>query len=207
MKPFPLLAFVKNITEFLTRPHASITDFATQTKSRLLAGILLVMTLVFGGLDLFYVFNVPGYEVPWYGYLFLLTAFLLNRFGKYRYASALALLMFPVVIFSNVASGESVNPPATLDLTLLSVMLGSALLSRRGLFALTVINLAGILLMPFIVPDQLPGLASIVGPASALTIATILAFVFARQRDQIEEARQLEFRANEERMQMALRAG
>jgi len=201
-KPIPI-----NFVDKLTRPHPSITDVALRSKSRLLARILLVMTLVFGVLDAVYLITVPNYEVPWYGYIFLSASFLLNYYGYYRYASGLALLMFPMVIFANVVTGEAVNPIATLDLTILSVMLGGILLSRRGLLILTGINLAGILLMPSVVPDKLPGLTSVISPASAMIIATLLSLIFTRQRDQIEQKRQGELREKEERLQLALQAG
>ena len=71
----------------------------TRRQSRLLAVFLLVAILVFGLVDLTYVVTVPGYSPPWYGYVFLLGGWTLNRCGRYHAAASVTLAMFPMVIF------------------------------------------------------------------------------------------------------------
>ena len=128
-------------------PHPSIKDIALQKKSLLLSIFLLVFIFIFAGVDLIYLLTVPGYEPPWYGYVFLFGSYALNRIGKYRLAAALTISMFPIVVFSSVVNGRSVNPFATLYYLVLSIILGSILLQKRFLLLLTLINSIGILLM------------------------------------------------------------
>jgi hypothetical protein len=93
------------------------------------------MFVVFGLVDLVGWLSVTGYAPPWYGYLFLLTAWLLNRSGRYTAAAALTLAMFPSVILVWVASGGSDHPVVSLAYLALGVQLAGILLpapSRRA---------------------------------------------------------------------------
>ncbi|MFN2127293.1 MAG: PAS domain S-box protein, partial [Anaerolineales bacterium] len=187
-------------------PHPSIKDIALQKKSLLLSIFLLVFIFIFAGVDLIYLLTVPGYEPPWYGYVFLFGSYALNRIGKYRLAAALTISMFPIVVFSSVVNGRSVNPFATLYYLVLSIILGSILLQKRFLLLLTLINSIGILLMVQFVPGLFPNTSSIVGPLSTLLIGTALVLVSMFHRDQIEKSRQMELSLNEERLRLALEA-
>ncbi len=124
------------LNQKLLQPHPSIKDIALQKKSLLLSIFLLVFIFIFAGVDIAYLLTVPGYAPPWYGYVFLFGSFALNRTGKYRLASALTISMFPIVVFSNVVSGDSPNPLATLNYLVLSIILGSILLQKRFLLLL-----------------------------------------------------------------------
>ena len=106
---------------------------------------LLVMIFVFAGVDITYVLTVPGYVVPWYGYVFLLAAYLLNRLPYYTVSAWLVVLMFPVVVFSTILSGESNAPAVTLGFLVLGLIVGSILLSQRGVLLLAIGNALGIL--------------------------------------------------------------
>ena len=70
-------------------------DTAIRHKSTLLSILLLVMIFIFTVVDVTYVLTVPGYSVPWYGYIFLLISFAFNRWGYYKIASVLIVFMFP----------------------------------------------------------------------------------------------------------------
>ena len=195
-----------NFLEWLISPSRSITDEVARDKSRLLAVVLGAMGLIFGGLDMIYVRTLPGYEIPWYGYLLLLVAFSLNRAGYYQLAAPITLAMFPMVIFSDVLLGRAPIPQVMLNFSVISIMLGSILLSRRGVLTLAVIEELGILATPFIIPQTLNGLGSVAGPAATLAIATVLAFVFINQRDRLERHHQSELRRGKERLDLALQA-
>src|SRR4030095_6362470 len=96
-------------------------DAATQRKSRLLSTFLLVMILIFISLDTVYVLTVPGYAVPWYGYLFLFAAYGLNRFGHYTTSAYLVMGMFPVVVSVSVLSGDTASSTEALNYLLLGL--------------------------------------------------------------------------------------
>ena len=98
-----------HLQKILIEPPQSY-DTAIRHKSRLLSIFLLVMIFIFTAVDVSYVLTVPGYSVPWYGYIFLLTSFALNRWGYYKIAAGLVVFMFPAVIFFSILSGQ-VNDP------------------------------------------------------------------------------------------------
>ena len=120
--------------------------------------------------------------------------------------SALAIAMFPLVIFSSVVTGQSTQALSTLSLSVLGIILGSILLSTRSLIILAFVNLIGILVIPIVSPQFLSNPASIATPAASLVIATFLALVFIRQRERIENLHQSELQDSKERLDLALEA-
>jgi PAS domain S-box-containing protein len=190
----------------LLQPHTSIKDIALQKKSLLLSIFLLVFIIIFAGVDIAYLLTVPGYVPPWYGYVFLVGSYALNRIGKYKLASALTISMFPIVVFSNMLEGASANPLATLNYLILSIILGSILLQKRLLVLLAFVNSIGILLMIRYAPDLFPDTSVVVGPLSTLLIGAALVLVSMLHRDQIEKERQRELSLSEERLRLALDA-
>ncbi len=105
------------IVDYLLRISPNVQDIETRRQSRLLAAMLIVMTAGFGLLDLRGALTVPGYVVPWYGYVFLISSYLLNRYRSYSVAASLTVLMFPVVIFAEVLFSPSASPATTLYLS------------------------------------------------------------------------------------------
>ena len=185
------------------RPHA---DPAIRRNARLLAVFLAVATVFFGTLDAFYTVTIPGYSAPWYGYAFLLAAWVLNRAGRYTAAATLTLAMFPLVTVSLVSTRASADPTTTLSFLVLGLMLASILLSVRGTAVFALASLGGLLLLPRLSPEAVPSLRTIVGPISLTAIAAVLALIFIAHRDGIERERQGELRASEERLRLALDA-
>lgn len=173
--------------------HAS-PDSAVRRKSRLLAAFLVVALAVFGLVDLVYAITVPGYVPPWYGYVLLLGAWLLNHRGRYRAAATVTLAMFPLVIFALVRSGTAAEPQITLSYLVLGILLASILLSWRGVAAFTLVSLGGLALMPLLAPATIPSLSAVVGPLSVIALGAGLSLVFMHHRDQIERDRQAELR-------------
>ena len=190
----------------MTRPQPSKQDVAAQLKARLLMIILIVMVGVFLVLDIANLITIPGYQVPWYGYVFLFTAVVLNRQGWYHVAAALTLVMFPLVVFFLIGTGRAVDVDQTLNILVVSIILGGILLSQRGLILLAMINLIGIVITALVVPNHPIEFAAIVGAAATNMIAAVLSIVFMRQRDQIERAHQSELRESKEHLQIAMQA-
>ena len=179
---------------------------ATLHKSRLLSAFLLVMIFIFAGLDATYVLTVPGYAVPWYGYVFLLTAYALNRTRYYKAAAGLVVFMFPAVIFSSIFTGAANVPAVTLGFLVLGLIVGSILLTQRGIMFLALTDALGILFLPRLVPQVFPNFSSIVSPFAIFAIGTALILISMRHRDGIENDRQAELHDSEERLRLALEA-
>jgi two-component system cell cycle sensor histidine kinase/response regulator CckA len=198
--------FVEQLRRWLLEPAASIQDIAIRHKSRLLAIFLLLMMAIFAGVDITRSIMVPGNAVPWYGYVFLGTAYILNRTGYYKLAAILTSSMFPLVIFSQVLRHTANTPILSFNYLILGLMLGSILLSGRGVAILAGVNIGGILLMPILVPEVIPGFNQILTPLATNAIGATLALVFIYHRNQIEQARQVELRQGEERLRLALNA-
>jgi len=173
-------------------------DTAIHHKSRLLSIFLLVMIFIFTGVDVTYVLTVPGYVVPWYGYVFLLISYALNRWRYYKIASGLVVFMFPAVIFFSIFSGQANNPVASLSFLVLGLIVASILLSPRGVVLLAFVNFLGILMLPRLLPQAFPGLSVIIGPLAVLTISAALLLISMWHRDQVESDRRGLLRESEQ---------
>jgi signal transduction histidine kinase/ActR/RegA family two-component response regulator len=177
-------------------------NLSVRRKARLLAVCLTSMTLLFVCADTAFLLTRPAYTPPWPGYLFLLGTYYLNRRGQYRIASALAIAMFPLVVFGQVLAGTSANTLSTLGFLTLSPLLGAILLTARGVGLLTFVNVLGIALLPSVRPQQLM-YAESVGPLAAMAISGALAIAYMHHRDQIEADRQRQRQALEEQLRQA----
>ena len=147
---------------------------------------------------------VPGYAPPWYGYLFLAAAWLLNRFGRYTAAAAVTLTMFPAVILSVIASGGSPRDLGSLVYLVPGVLLASILHSARGTALFSAASVATILLALRLVPAA--SLRGVTTPLALVIITAGLAVVSILHRDRLERDRQAELRDSEERLRLALEA-
>lgn len=190
----------------LFQANPSITDIAMQKKSWLLSVFLIALIYIFAGVDIIYLFTVSGYVPPWYGYVFLILSYALNRAGKYELGAFLATFMFPAVVFVNVLNGSSANPIATLHYLVLSIILGGILLRKRILTILVVLDVVGIILMPELAPGIFPNYYILIGPLSSVVIGASLMLMSMYHRDLIESDRQKELRLSEERLRVALEA-
>jgi signal transduction histidine kinase len=181
-------------------------DPARRRNSRLLGAALLIMTVVFGSLDLVSVSTISGYVPPWYGYAFLLAGWLLNRSGRYTLAAAVALSMFPIVIFAGILGRSGGDPKASLTYLLLGVMFAGILLPARGTALFAAACIGSVLLLPLLAPRSVPSVQTVLSPVALLAIAMGLAIVSILHRDQIERERQAALRSSEERLRLAFDA-
>lgn len=190
----------------LIEPPSYIQDVAHRHRSRLLNAFLLPMIVIFGMVDLVYLAAIPGYAPPWYGYIFLLGSYILNRSRLYQVAPLVVLIMFPLVIVFNISSGESSNPLATLYYLIPGLVLGGILLSMQ-MTVVFALSAAGVVMaMPAIAPEAFATFNAIVGPLSALVISAVLVVITMWFRDQVELDRQTRLRESEERLRLALDA-
>ncbi len=196
---------LKRLQHVLIEPPQGY-DIATLHKSRLLSAFLLVMIFIFASLDTTYALTIPGYTIPWYGYVFLLTAYVLNRTRYYHAASGLIVAMFPAVIFSSIIRGEATVPAVSLGFLVLGLIVSSILLTQRGVMLLAVVNAVGILLLPRIIPQVFHHFSFIISPLAIFVIGAALILISMRHRDQIEMDRQAELHDSEERLRLALEA-
>ncbi len=174
----------------LINPKTPYVNVALQRKSRLLATGLVVMILVFSGVDITYSLTIPDYQVPWFGYGFMMGAFIMNRYQRYYWAARLTILMFPMVIFSSVYGGTAANPIYTLYYSVLSLLLGSIFLKKSGVIVLGLINTLGIIILPLFPVGSAYTFSVLIGPFSTSLIATALTIIYMQHRDQIEKDRQ-----------------
>jgi PAS domain S-box-containing protein len=185
-------------------PPVPSLDPTKRRRARLLATFLLILFLVFGAVDVTGLLMVPGYAPPWYGYLFLVGAWLLNRFGRYAAAAAVTLTMFPAVILGMIASGGSLRDTGSLVFLVPGVALASILHSARGTALFSAASVATILLTPMLVPAA--SLRGVTTPLALVIITAGLAVVSILHRDRLEQDRQAELRDSEERLRLALEA-
>jgi PAS domain S-box-containing protein len=185
-------------------PPIPAADPTLRRRSRLLAAFLLILIVAFGAVDATGLLTMPGYSPPWYGYAFLVAAWVLNRAGRYTTASGVVLAMFPVAVVGQLLEGAS-RPPQLLSYLVLGVLLASILLKARGTAAFAVVCAATVLLTPLLSPTPV-SLRQVVTPLALVTIASGLAVVSILHRDRLEHDRQAELRDSEERLRLALEA-
>lgn len=198
--------FVGQLRRWLIEPAPSVQDVALRHKSRLLAIFLLMMMAILAGVDITKFLTISSYSPPWYGYIFLAAAYALNQAKYYKLAAGLTISIIPLTVFLVVLRNTPSDPTHPLNYLLLSLMLGSILLSVRGIVVLALINGVSILLLPILVPELIAGFGSIVTPLALNMIGAMLTLVFIYQRHQIERVRQAELRQSEERLRLALNA-
>ena len=185
-------------------PPVPSADPTERRRARLLATFLLILFLVFGVVDVTGLLMVPGYAPPWYGYLFLVGAWLLNRFGRYAAAASVTLTMFPVVLLGMVVVRGSPRDVGGLVFLVPGVLLASILHTARGTALFAAASVATILLAPLLAP--VASLSDVITPLALVIITAGLAVVAILHRDRLELDRQAELRDSEERLRLALEA-
>ena len=193
----PLLA---SLDRLLIEPRHSY-DLATNRKSRLLATFVLAMLSIFAMVDVVYLVTVPGYVVPWYGYIFLFATYLLNRSGFYVVAANLVMCMFPLVVFGSLVwdGGGRAND---LEYLLPGLILASILLPVTSVIVMALIDVLGIVLLPVLIPQRAVTVEMVVTPTAVVLIGTVLIVIAMRHRDQVERDRQELLRQSEESYRM-----
>jgi signal transduction histidine kinase/ActR/RegA family two-component response regulator len=169
--------------------HPSIVDPEVRRQSRLLSVCILVLTAIFVCVDVTLSLSAPGYQPPWLGYVLLVGTLLLNRAGRYRAASILVMAMFPLVGFGQVYLGTTTMPFLAFGYVALAPMLGAIFLPIWGVVALTLMNMAGVLLAPVFVSQLADQVPRLVGPLSMNAMVGVLASLYMHHRNGVEADR------------------
>ncbi|MET0385110.1 MAG: ATP-binding protein [Polyangiales bacterium] len=186
-------------------PHPSITDPEDRRRSQMLSACLLVVASLFGVVDTSFTFMVPGYQAPWFGYLTLLTALMLNRSGRYRLAAALTVAMFPTVIFAIVYLGQGM-PFVSFGYLVIAPMVASIFLPLSAVAAVVTIDLLIIATSPFYAPEVARNGVQLVGPLTANAMVGLLVLLYMKSRNVLEQERRRALEVSEERLQLSLDA-
>jgi PAS domain S-box-containing protein len=196
------LSFGKNLVEYLLRTVPGIESIKMRRKSRVLSAMLIVMIVGFGIVDLRGVLLKPGYQVPWYGYLFLFSSYVLNRYKSYNVAAAMTVLMFPIVTFAMVltqANVSSATGATNLYYIAVGNLVGSILLSFWGLVAYSLVTLGGIVSLHYVAKPLFPEFALLVGPLTLNAVVSLLSLLNMAHRSSVEEERQQQLIESEQR--------
>jgi signal transduction histidine kinase len=187
----------------LFEPHRSIADPEARRQSRLLGISMVVLTGLFVVVDTTLTITSAGYKPPWFGYALLCTTIVLNRLGRYQVASAIAMAMFPLVVFGLVFGGLGRLPLLSLNYLVLAPMLGAIFLPIWGVGLITAANLGLIALAPWFAPGMNGDFEQIIGPLSTNAMVGALAALYMHHRNAVEADRRRTARETEERARQA----
>jgi signal transduction histidine kinase len=176
----------------LLEPASSVGAATQRRKARLLATFLCILFVVFGVVDVVGVLFVPGHVPPWYGYVCLTVAWLLNRADRYTSAAALTLAMFPAVILGMVLGGYTERPAMILCYLALGVQLAGILLAARGTALFAGLVALVMLATPWLAPQALPHAYALLDPLAMVAVSAGLSIVAILHRDRLERDRQAE---------------
>ena len=196
----PSRLLVWRLWDLLVKQSVASGDGSLRRQSRLLATFLLVMTAGFGFMDVRGVMTLPDYHVPWYGYAFLLAAFVTNRFISYRLAAATTMAMFPVVLSHGVITDPATFPINSLNFLVLGILLGSIMLSIVDMAVYSFLLVATIALLPVFAPSSVPAFQSVVIPLTLNSMGAMLALVAMHNRDVLEAERRSQLLEKEQRL-------
>ncbi len=173
-------------------PRRSSPDVDVAVRARLLSFVLLSMIVLFSTFDSYRFYINPSYKIPWLGYGFLFGSYFLNKIGQYRISSFAAAAMFPIVILQGIYFGEGPVTFISATYLIVGLVFAGLLLSFRELFILSVIDLIGLLLVPYVRPDVTPPGSVTMNVSVALILATVFLLAFVFIRDHIEKLRRAE---------------
>lgn len=173
--------------------------------SRLQWGILLVVSA------LVLLINISQNAIPaqftdWIGYLAIGSAFLCMVAGLDRPAMILIIASLPANIFILLFSDPARAVSSTVQYLVLSLMPASLLLSRRGLIFLTLINCAGLLLLPILLPTAIPSYSLILAPLAVNLGGAGLLLIMQQLQAQVKQAQQIALKRTDEQLQVTLAA-
>jgi signal transduction histidine kinase len=184
------MSVLNQLSKIFLEPSTALDDLFKKRKARLLSVFLLMMFALFFSLNIAYYIFVPDYETATsdlIGYCFLLVAYLGSRTRYFKAAAGIVVIMFPVVVFSQVLDGTSINPAVTLCYLIMQLLLASILLSVWVTAGLALLNIIGILLMPIFAPHSIPEVADILGTLAINIIGAALILVSMYYRASLEK--------------------
>src|SRR5690349_16521355 len=98
----PRPAWLGRIQQALIEPLDARDDLTLRHTERLLTIFLLALIALFLLVDITRTATTPGYQPPWYGYLFFGGAYVLSRTRHHKLAAGLMIGAFPLIIFITI---------------------------------------------------------------------------------------------------------
>ena len=198
---------MRKLWRWLTEPAPTVQKAEDRRRARLMAALLLILLPLYFVPELIRGLatgDVGVYLLP--TTLALIVSYILSRTRHYRWGVYLALAAFTVLPIANLLAQPDYDPDLLLHALIWmapTLILGSLLLSPRGLVVLIVASAAVVLSLPFLLPGS--AFSHLVYPLGFLTVvaAYLLLAAFIRQHDleQIEaHARDLVAAAEELRL-------
>ncbi len=176
---------LRRASDFLTSPASGLDDSVEKGSARLLSTCILVLVLVFGGLDVVLLQIRPGYAPPPQGYILLGLSYALSRSVRYKWGAVLATSMFPLVAVSIVMTGGA-GPGRPLAYALLAPFFASLFLGVRGATAFALATPLAVGLVPVLMGTALN---DVVDTIAANVMGGLMAISYALHRDWVARQR------------------
>lgn len=194
---------MKSIVTWLINPHASITDLGIRWRTQLMMAFSLIIVLgVLGPLAFGRNESMERNTILWGLILMALLAYILGRTRHHHWGAILLVFGLATNGFILVLTGQSNNPAAALNTTLpLVLVVGSSLLSLRGLFFLTLFSGIGPMFLPMITNHVAPEDGMLRNGGIFLVMGLLLLGITIL-RDEIEKKRLSELRAANQALQV-----
>ena len=185
----PSASILKKIWSHLTANREVEENVVRSSSARLLAVLLLTLTVGFIVVDTYKSVVVAGYYVPWYGYGILVATFVINRFVSYRLAAIMTCLMFPLVVFSHIYTNQSQDSLQSINYLVLAIILAAILLNTLEMMAFTFMTLFLIVVLPMSGTFSDLSVNDLVSPLSICFFGAVLAQLLRFHRNAIEQKR------------------
>ena len=188
----------------LTEPAAAIQETYRRSQARLLATLLIVCIALAVIMEAVTIALTPasegytGYQQTIFAEVFLLMAYALSRTERFERGAVVSVAVATAAVFAGAIAEASNISVSFLDYLIVPLLLGSLFLSARVLFWLSILDVAGLLLVPLANPSVRVDLV-LMGPMMFVVSTAGLFLIAVRQRDALERERQAELAEKEER--------
>ncbi len=201
-----LLAGLRAAWQWLTQPSPNVGEPYQRRQAQLLAALLVIIIPLGLLSEALTILTITG---PYTGYVVTLgamapmaAAYVLSRTTYYQWGALLITLTSSAAVFAGAAREPSAVPGGFLDFLFVPLLLASAFLPLWQLALFGVANLAGLLLLPFLVPSVALDVV-VVGPLIFFVLsATVILFISRHrnllERDRLASLRLAEARARQE---------
>ena len=188
--------FLRNIWRRLTEPMAGVVDADERLQAQLLSLFIIFLVPV-----AYFVTLIPKFiqyeSRPWpWGQLVILglatiwiaITYFLSRTRYHRWAAFSLLLVISAVIFSSIFVDPFINLGYSIYYVFIAIIIAAFVLPFRWALAFTIINLLGIILIPWVIPE-LSVINMVIGPLLLVIMASVALFLLVYYRNQVEMRR------------------
>jgi putative nucleotidyltransferase with HDIG domain len=187
-----LLAWWRAVWRRLTAPSPRLVEPDRRRQAQLLASLLVIIVPLGLISELITVLTIIG---PYTGYVVTLgasvplaVAYVLARTERFQWGAILTTLTSAVAVYVGAIREPRAVPGGFLDYLFVPLLLSSAFLSRRQILLFSLANLAGLLLLPILVP-AISFETVTVGPLIFFLLSAVIMLFLTRHRDQLEQDR------------------